>query len=284
MRLAILTPAPDEPRFAALTHLWFERLAAPLRAEGVEVMAQSWSEAGGRADFNAVTPLLAWSYHARAGQWNDLLDRLGRSALRVVNPLETLAWNTRKTYLSDLEKAGAPVVPTLFADRLDAALIKRAHGCFGAELVAKPQISGGSFETVRLSAGRPRPALPSGPAMVQPFMPSVSGEGELSLIYFDRRFSHAVAKTAKAGDFRVQRQHGGVTAALNPPPEAFTAAERVLAATSQTLVYARVDLIRDPDGALRLMELEAIEPDLFLEHAPDGGAAFAAAMRRALAN
>lgn len=284
LRLAILTPAPDEPRFAALADRWFERLAEPLRAEGVEPAPRSWTEADDLGDFDAVAPLLAWSYHARAAQWDGLLDRLGRARARTVNPLDTLAWNTRKTYLGGLEQAGAPVIPTLFADRLDAGLIDQAHGRFGAELVAKPQISGGSFETVRLSAGRPAPTLPRGPAMVQPFMPSVSGEGELSLVYFDRCFSHAVAKIAKADDFRVQYQHGGLTSALHPPPEAFVAAERVLAATSRTLIYARIDLIRDPDGRLRLMELEAIEPDLFLEHAPDGGAAFARATRRALAD
>lgn len=282
VRLAVLTPAPDEPRFAALSHVWFERLAAPLRAQGVDAVARPWTHIGDLTGFDAVTPLLAWSYHARVADWDGLLQRLAGLPVAVVNPLDTLVWNTRKTYLAELEQAGAPVVPTLFAERLDADLIAQAHRRFGAELVVKPQISGGSFETVRLSPGSAPALVSQRPMMVQPFLPAVSGEGELSLIYFDRRFSHAVTKTAKAGDFRVQVQHGGVTAPTSPPPEAFETAEQVLAATARGLAYARIDLIRGTDGKLRLMELEAIEPDLFLEHAPDGGAGFAAAMRRAV--
>jgi len=282
MRLAILTPAPDEPRFAAIAHQWFDRLSAPLNRAGIAAEARSWTAPGDLTGFDAVTTLLAWSYHTRPTDWAALLDRLEVAGTRVINPVETLRWNTTKTYLAELEAAGAPVAPTLFVDRLTPEAIAAAHARFGDDIIAKPQVSGGSHETVRLYPGASLIGGPSGPAMLQPFMPAVTGEGELSLLYFGGRFSHALGKVAAAGDFRVQFQHGGASGPITAPTDALAAAELVLKAAARPLTYARVDLIRGPDGVLRLMELEAIEPDLFLEHAPDGGAAFAEAMGRAM--
>jgi glutathione synthase/RimK-type ligase-like ATP-grasp enzyme len=120
--------------------------------------------------------------------------------------------------------------------------------------------------------------LPQGPVIVQPFLPAVGEEGEWSLFYFGGQFSHAVIKVARTGDFRVQPQFGGRVRQVMPSPETFDAAQAVLRAVDQDLVYARIDLIRCLDGDLRLMELELIEPNLFLEHAPDHGAAFADAI------
>ncbi|MDR3507383.1 MAG: transporter [Caulobacteraceae bacterium] len=282
MRLLILTPAPDEPRYARISTQWMDRLAAPLAGAGLEVVSRPWTEPGDLSDVEAVSPLLTWGYHKRPDDWSRLLDQLAATAPRVINPAEDLAWNTRKTYLARIEAAGAPVVATLFAERLTPALIEEAHARFGETIIAKPQVSGGSFETVRLTPGADLSGAPRGPVMLQPFLPAVAEEGELSLLYFGGRFSHAVGKVAQAGDFRVQFQYGGTYGALTPPPEALAAAEVVLAAAARPLTYARIDLIRDTEGVLRLMELEAIEPDLYLDLAPDGGAAFAQAVAAAM--
>ena len=282
MRLAVLTPAPDQPETTAFALQWFERLAAPLRRAGVKAEVRSWADPGDLSGFDAVAPLLAWFYHLRVADWLALLDKLDAAGARTINDTATLRWNTRKTYLADLAAGGAPVVPTLFVDRLTPAAIAEAHARFGADLIAKPQVSGAAFETIRLRPGAPFAGGPGGAAMLQPFMEAVSGEGELSLLYFAGRFSHALAKVAAGGDFRVQIQYGGVSTRIEAPAEALAAAEQVLAAAARPLTYARVDLIRGTDGAFRLMELEAIEPDLFLEHAPDGGAAFAEAIVEAM--
>ena len=105
---------------------------------------------------------------------------------------------------------------------------------------------------------------------------------KLSLFFFDGRFSHAVTKVAVDGDFRVQPQFGGRVSEIAPEREALRAAEMVLEAAGPALTYARVDLIRGLDHTPQLMELEVIEPDLFLEHAHDQGAAFAEAVVRAI--
>ena len=279
----ILTPAADETLFA---HAWtplFERLAAPLRARGLDVEHASWVEPLDPARARVVLPLLTWGYHLRAPLWFERLDALEATGARLANPVSVLRWNTTKTYLAQLAAKGAPVVPTIALDRLSLEDLDRAREVFGVDvLVAKPQISGGSQDTVKLRHADGLTGCTTGPALIQPFLPAVSEEGELSLFYFDGVFSHAVTKVAAAGDFRVQPQFGGQVSGVAPEPEALHAAAMVLKAAGTPLTYARVDLIRGLDGTPQLMELEVIEPDLFLDHAHDGGAAFATAVVGAL--
>jgi glutathione synthase/RimK-type ligase-like ATP-grasp enzyme len=278
----ILTPAPDEPRFAGSWSPLFERLAAPLRARGLTVEAGSWVDAD-IAAARMVLPLLSWGYHLRADEWFARLDALEAAGARLANPAPVLRWNTTKTYLAELAAKGAPVVPTIALDRLTQQDLDHARDVFGVDvLVTKPQISGGSQDTVKLRHADGLAGCTTGPALIQPFLPAVGEEGELSLFYFDGVFSHAVTKVAASGDFRVQPQFGGQVSGVAPEPEALHAAEMVLRAAGAPLTYARIDLIRGLDGTPQLMELEVIEPDLFLNHAHDGGAAFADAVLKAL--
>lgn len=280
-RIALLTPAAHNE----YVRVWgpaFDRLTAALSGAGLEVVSMEWPKAA-EADVDAVLPLLAWGYHQDAADWLAMLDTLEAKGVRALNPAAILRWNTTKTYLADLEAAGVPVVPTVFADHADDAVVARARAELGADtVVVKPQVSGGSHETVKLGPGEKLVGGPTGAAMIQPFLPAVSGEGEISLLHFDGVFSHAIGKVAKAGDFRVQPQFGSTIGPIVPPPGALAVAEKVLAAAPGRLTYCRIDLIRHPDGTLRVMELEAIEPDLFLEHAPEAGAVIAAAVVRAL--
>lgn len=280
----ILVPARDEPRFANSWSPLFERLAAPLRDKGLTVEPQSWTDPIDKGRARLVMPSLAWGYHHRQPEWFGLLDRLEANGVRVANAPAILRWNSTKTYLVELEGKGAPVVPTQAHDRLTDEIVHAAFDAFGVdEVVVKPQVSGGSQDTIRVKRhGGSLDGGPTGPALIQPFLPAVGEEGELSLFYFDGRFSHAVAKVAAADDFRVQPQYGGLVSEIAPEREALRAAEMVLEAAPTGMTYARVDLIRGLDHTPQLMELELIEPDLFLQHAHDGGAGFAAAVVRAL--
>ncbi len=259
------------------------RLAAPLRAEGVAVDFCSMAELARLPEGAAAVPLLAWNYHFDVPAWRERLDLLARLHLKLPNSAALLAWNTDKIYLRDLAARGAPTVPTLFRDRITSRDVEASRAEFGVDfVVVKPTISAGAKETLKLGPDDILIGAPKGAAMLQPFLPAVNGEGELSLFYFGGRFSHAVRKVAEGEDFRVQPHLGGKVAALTPGPEALEAAEAVLAAAPERPAYARVDLIRRLDGRLALMELEMIEPDLFLDYAPDGGKAFAQAMKTAI--
>jgi hypothetical protein len=114
--------------------------------------------------------------------------------------------------------------------------------------------------------------------MIQPFMANVLEGGEPSLLYFNGRFSHAVRKVPRPGDFRVQPEYDGILTPYDPAPDERAAAEAALAAAGEPLLYARVDLVRDLAGRPVLMELEAVEPDLFLEYDPGAPARFAEAV------
>jgi glutathione synthase/RimK-type ligase-like ATP-grasp enzyme len=110
----------------------------------------------------------------------------------------------------------------------------------------------------------------------------IARTGEFSLMLFDGECSHAVVKRPKSGDFRVQPNHGGITLPTQAPADAERLARQALAAAPAEATYARVDIVPDDEGALRIMELELIEPALFLDHSPDGGAAFTRSILRAV--
>jgi glutathione synthase/RimK-type ligase-like ATP-grasp enzyme len=119
--------------------------------------------------------------------------------------------------------------------------------------------------------------------MVQPFLRSVAEEGEYSMMLFGGRFSHSIVKLPKPGDYRVQPHLGGTEVPCPPPQGSIELARAALAAAPADAAYARVDMVRDDDGNLAVIELELIEPSLWLQHAPDGGASFVDALRQGLA-
>nr|WP_238338130.1 hypothetical protein [Pedococcus badiiscoriae] len=150
------------------------------------------------------------------------------------------------------------------------------------DVVIKPAVDGGARGALRTAASSDEAAehltrlVEAGDTIVQPFAPSVE-QGETSLFFFGGGFSHAVRKVPKAGDYRVQALHGGSEEVHVPTPAELDVATRAMALAPDDLVYARVDLI-DVDGQPTLMELELIEPDLFLRMAPGSAERFAAAV------
>jgi glutathione synthase/RimK-type ligase-like ATP-grasp enzyme len=283
-RVAILTPDPADRDFHSRWRSVFERTAAPFRAHGLTVETRSWAEAGNLSEFDLILPLLVWGYHRAGPAWHEATTVWENEGLNVRNVPSVLRWNSNKLYLRRLADRGAPVVRTLFVDRIDDAILNTAVDSFESEqLIAKPQISASAWQTIRWSPGRSLEGGPTGSAMLQPFLPSIESEGEISLIYVDGVFSHAIRKRPQPGDFRVQPEYDGVITPHEPAADEIEASERILAEVDEKLLYARVDLVRDLDGAPRLMELELVEPDLYLEHDPDGGAGFVEAVASAAA-
>lgn len=276
-RIAVLVPAPDFPE----EWDWAYGVeAAALEGARFAVEPRPWIEPGNLDQVAAILPLVAWGYQDDPPRWFALLDQLEREQRLIINPVPVLRWNSDKAYLAELGDAGIATVPTRIVDALDAPSLDPIRADWGQELVVKPPISAAAYGTHRLGKGAPIPEDVHGRRMmVQPFLRSVVEEGEYSLIYFDGRFSHSIVKLAKAGDYRVQPHLGGTEQPCAPPPGSQEVAEAALAAAPQLPAYARVDLIRLDDGQLAVIELELIEPSLWLDHAPDRGASFAAAVR-----
>ncbi|HEY0625628.1 MAG TPA: hypothetical protein VGD10_02735 [Allosphingosinicella sp.] len=281
-RVAILTPDAAGPWYSSRWRDVLGRMAAPLEAAGLEVEGRSWTDGEDLADFPLVLPLLVWGYHV-SDRWNDQVASWAARSIRLQNPPDVLRWNADKLYLQRLAESGARIVPTRFIDRVSEDALAEAAGAFGADrLVAKPRISAGAFQTIRWSPGAPLGDAPTSEAMIQPYLPSIETEGEISLIYLGGRFSHAIRKVPQPGDFRVQPEYDGIITPHDPAPGEIAAAEAALNAAGEDLLYARVDLVRDLEGQPALIELELVEPDLYLGHDPQAPQRFGEAVRSAL--
>jgi glutathione synthase/RimK-type ligase-like ATP-grasp enzyme len=274
MRIAVLVPDPDYPEPWRWT---YDPEAAALTAAGAEVTPVAWTDSGDLSGFDLVTPLVVWGYHLDYTRWLGLIDQAEQERWRMVNPPALLRWNGDKAYLAELAARGVSTVRTMVVEACCDADLEEARRRFDSEtLVVKPPISASAAGTHRLG---PRDDLPEDsrgrPMIIQPLIEEIARTGEFSLMLFDGEYSHAVVKRPKVGDFRVQEYHGGVTLPCPAPPiGAIELAQAALAAAPARAAYARVDIVPDDDGVLRIMELELIEPSLFLDHAPDAGAAF----------
>jgi len=232
-----------------------------------------------------------WDYHERFAEFSAWLGRV-ECETRLCNVGSTVRWNLDKHYLADLADRGVPVVPSRFLERGSTRTLADVLAETGwDESVIKPCVSGAArhtYRTNRRTAGDRQPlltALLAQEAMiVQPFQADIARTGEDTLMVFGGRYSHAVRKVARLGDFRVQDDHGGSAHEYRPTDEQIALAERVVAGCQPLPVYGRVDMLRDNDGRLAVMELELIEPELWLRYHPPAAEAFAAGVVAFLAD
>ncbi|MFN3516821.1 MAG: RimK family alpha-L-glutamate ligase, partial [Novosphingobium sp.] len=211
------------------------------------------------------------------------LTALETAGVTVCNPVAVIRWNADKLYLKDLAARGAVTIPTLWPEGAGPEDIVRAFDHFGCErVVVKRRVGAGAVGQDSFTRAAPPPSRwrIDQPAMIQPFLPAIQREGELSFIFVGGAFSHALIKQAAAGDYRIQSLYGGREAALDPSPADRAAAEAVMALLpfDQPPLYARIDMIRLDDGALAVIEAELIEPYLYPDQGPRLGAMLADAL------
>jgi glutathione synthase/RimK-type ligase-like ATP-grasp enzyme len=267
-----------------------DRLLIPaLAARGIGAVPAVWDDdAVDWRAFAAVVIRSTWDYHLRQPRFLAWIDRLEALGVPLINPARVLRWNAEKTYLRDLTRAGVPVVPTRWVERDDQtplAAILRETGWPRA--VVKPAIAATAYRTWAtdlVSAGaddaRFRELIGDGRVLVQPFLEAIAAEGEWSLMFFRGEYAYSVLKTPRAGDFRVQSDFGGQVVTRNAGPALVAQASGVLDAAPfkrSELTYARVDGCV-VDGTFVLMELEVLEPGLFLAVGPRGADDFAEAI------
>jgi glutathione synthase/RimK-type ligase-like ATP-grasp enzyme len=260
-------------------------LAAALGDLGVDASIVTWDDpAVDWTALNAVVIRSCWDYHLDPDRFLAWIASLEARDIRVLNDPATIRWNHSKSYLAELAAAGVTTVPTRWVERHAveplAAIIAESGW---DDVVVKPAVSASAYGTWR--SGRDasdgerefRLLVDAGPVLVQPFMESVLREGEWSFMFIDGEYSHAVLKAPAPGDFRVQESHGGSTRLAVPPDVLVAEAHAALAAGPPGTLYARVDGCVE-GGRLHLMELELIEPYLFLTRAPGAAARLAAAL------
>jgi glutathione synthase/RimK-type ligase-like ATP-grasp enzyme len=265
-------------------------LVAALDEIGIDSRPAIWSDASiDWLGFDALVFRSPWDYFVRLKEFRAWLDARMASGVRMVNSREIIEWNFDKRYLQDLAAAGVSLVPTIVVprgERPDISALARARGW--EEIVVKPTISGGGYGTHRFrleAADKFRDVigqiLIDRGLLIQPFLPEIQSAGELSLLFFDGVFSHAVCKRAKHGDYRVQFQFGGTNENAEVRDEWITQARACIAAAPGLPAYARVDGVIK-DGQFLLMELEVFEPLMFLARHPRAPGRFARAIRSRL--
>ncbi len=250
-----------------------DRALVPALAEcGVHADAAVWN--GERVAWDAYDAVIirsCWDYHLQIDRFDAWLGELEARGVCVMNSPRLLRWNANKRYLLDLAQHGVATIPTLIVPAGAAATAEVMAAAEGWEsFVVKPAVSASGYETYALrlpldDAARRlvgRVAI-TGDVLLQPFVPEVARDGEYSLVFIDGEFSHAALKRAAAGEFRVQTDYGGSVEPVVVGAELIEQAERVVGALAERPVYARVDGVVRGDAFL-LMELELIEPNLFL--------------------
>ncbi len=251
----------------------------PMQKLGWEVVCVAWRSKPDWNEFDAVYICTPWDYPEHAAEFMAALESIDASRAVLYNDFAIAQWSLEKTYLRDVEARGDAIVPSTWYDSFNAADVP---GYFEEHqvdrVVIKPTIGANAKDTFVLSkpvGAEQLKALTktfSGQRFfVQPFIENIQTEGEFSLFFFNGEYSHAIQKIPKQGDFRVQEEHGAEIVKVTPSADLLQTAHTVFAHIEPMPVYGRGDWVRGPDGRFLLMELELIEPSLYLR--TDSGAA-----------
>ncbi len=269
--------------FVAYDHLVTEEL----QRHGVAVDEVSWRRTDvSWNDYPLVVIRSPWDYQQDPIAFLNVLKQIEAAGAQLQNPLSVCRWNYRKSYLQDLAAVGIRTIPTVWSDGLSERILAQAAAQLQSpELIIKPLIGANADFTERI------PSLPAASqireliaayagksVLIQPFLDHVLDPGEYSLIYFDGNYSHAILKTPAVGDFRVQEEHGSTITAVTPPAPVLELAQQTVAALPANLLYARIDVLLLDDLLPAVIEVELIEPSLYLSFHGEAPARFCAAI------
>ncbi len=261
-------------------------LAQSLQDADVRTQILPWEEFfSSGVDCTNVVFRTAWGYYRKISEFKKFLEELSRASISVWNPLDTIRWNLHKRYLLQLEKKGVQIIPTVMVEKgKPLRLIENAEHLDTDLLVIKPAIGASGIHTQLIDLAKINDQ--TGPLselnkhhdlLVQPFIPEIQSEGEYSLIFIDNEFTHCILKRPQEKGFIVK----GTPHRIPCPPRALSAAKKILHLANQDHLYARVDLVMH-GGNFALMELELIEPELWLPLEPPASELFASAISKRL--
>ena len=255
-------------------------LRRELEARGYLVTPVVWNdESITYSQFDLVVLRSCWDYYLRLPEFLSWVQKLQDQKVRLINPPDTIRWNSSKRYLLELRGKGVLIPKTQSLSHQDLINLPEIISQTGwKKAVLKPLVSAGAYNTFILESpvSQPLPSLAvlSGGILLQEFLPEIQTSGEYSFFYFGGSFSHAVVKRPKSGDFRVQPEHGGITLSMHPSDKLLAQADFILRQVPVNYSYARLDTV-ERDGNLLLMELELIEPNLFFSTSPGSEKKFA---------
>lgn len=228
-----------------------------------KVTSIPWDNEADWASFDLVIIRTTWDYHKRPTEFVAKLKLISKAA-KLMNSVEVVEWNFHKGYLKELESKGVKIVPTQmfkFPGKIEIPTDWKYE-----RLIVKPAISANAYKTIivkreDLNSEPVLSQLHAGDWMLQPFMEEIK-QGEVSLHFFNKQFSHGILKVPKPGDFRVQEEHGGLISPFVPDAKLLQDSTDLVNKVPFDLLYARVDVV-NWQGNYVLMEIELIEPALY---------------------
>lgn len=212
-----------------------------------------------------------WDYFDRYEEFKTWCKKIKDYGIPSLNAMDTILWNSDKWYLREIQEKGFPIVPTQYLNKKAPLHLESYFKKFNTDtIVIKPTVSGGAKNTLKLDLQNWQEHrdsiqtwLEEEDFMVQPFVEEIANTGEYSYLFFNGKFSHAVLKSPKKGEFRVQHFFGGEIHPITPLQEELNYMQQIVDTFASDTLYARVDGVWT-EGVFYLMELELIEPYLFL--------------------
>lgn len=289
MKIAYITYSGSVKYLPANGFNEVEDLLPLLQTKGFDITAEIWDDP--QADWNKYDVALLktpWDYHHKYEQFKEWLDQIELLGIHLLNNFTVVRWNMDKHYLAEIEAAGFNVIPSLFLDKgWGGDLLPLFEQLQTNALIIKPCVSGGSKNTIAINKDNALEKeesvallLKEGDYMAQPLMQEVQ-DGEWSFIFFNGQYSHTIIKKPKNGDFRVQQIYGGTITPAQPQQLYIDDAAAYLQQFAKDVLYARVDGLM-VDGQFMLMELELIEPFLYLSYGDGASERYGEALREQL--
>lgn len=276
MNIALVTYLDKGAYDSATVESEDDKLLNFLKEKGLNIEKVIWNDpAINWQDYTLAILKSPWDYFDLINDFYDWLNQLENFKVRLLNPIDVVKWNSNKLYLQEIEAAGLKITPSTFIRKQESVNLNEFFGKYGVDkLIVKPSVSGGAKNTFKVIADNVSEVnqklnnlLQEEDFIVQPFLPEILENGEWSFIFFNGAYSHSLVKQAKPGDFRVQPAHGGSVHPQNPGEEQIAIAQQYINLFAKNCLYARVDGTF-VNGEFLLMELELIEPFLFLNTDP----------------
>jgi glutathione synthase/RimK-type ligase-like ATP-grasp enzyme len=271
MNIALLTCE----RLPNLTE--YDQLLIPeLAKHNIQSKAVIWNDKSVNwNDYDCLIFRNTWDYYEKETEFNHWLNQIEQLKIKTLNALEIIQQNKHKFYLQTLEKQGFKILPTVFIEKTTKLNLPEIMPNHWKKAVIKPAFSAGSYLTEVFDVSdiekinqQYQSIAVQKELLLQEFMAEIQTEGETSFLFFNKKFSHAVNKKPKKGDFRIQVQFGGQYTAFKPNDALIYQAQQIVNTFPEPILYARVDGIIT-NNQLQLMEVECIEPDLYFQYGED---------------
>jgi glutathione synthase/RimK-type ligase-like ATP-grasp enzyme len=254
-------------------------LVEPMAKYDYEVIAAAWdNETIDWTKFHSLVFRSCWNYHYNTDKFINWLNKLEKLNIKTWNPLKIVKWNLNKFYLQDLNKnSGIVTIPTVYIKQGSQSYLKMIMEKSGwNEVVIKPAVGASGYKIFKSTITEAEQnqknftsLINSVDVMVQPLIPELVKNGETSMIFIDKKFSHAVNRSPKPGDYRSNYEFGGKEHRINNLSQnIIQTGQKIVEKIDSPLLYARVDGV-EKNGQFLLMELELIEPYLFLDIAKE---------------